>query len=44
MIMLVGISAKNGVLIVEFANQLRDKGLARIDAVIRRRRSGCARC
>ena len=34
MIMLVGISAKNGVLIVEFANQLRDQGLGRLDAVI----------
>jgi multidrug efflux pump len=35
MIMLVGIAAKNGVLIVEFANQLRDQGLGRIEAVIR---------
>jgi hydrophobe/amphiphile efflux-1 (HAE1) family protein len=35
MIMLVGISAKNGVLIVEFANQLRDQGLERVEAVIR---------
>ena len=33
-IMLVGIAAKNGVLIVEFANQLRDRGLAFIDAVV----------
>ncbi|MBP6514432.1 MAG: efflux RND transporter permease subunit [Steroidobacteraceae bacterium] len=34
MIMLIGIAAKNGVLIVEFANQLRDKGLERVDAVV----------
>jgi multidrug efflux pump len=35
MIMLVGIAAKNGVLIVEFANQLRDQGLERVEAVTR---------
>ena len=33
-IMLIGIAAKNGVLIVEFANQLRDRGVALIDAVV----------
>jgi len=33
-IMLVGIAAKNGVLIVEFANQLRDRGLEFADAVV----------
>jgi multidrug efflux pump len=33
-IMLIGIAAKNGVLIVEFANQLRDRGVAFIDAVV----------
>jgi multidrug efflux pump len=33
-IMLVGIAAKNGVLIVEFANQLRDRGTEFIEAVI----------
>jgi multidrug efflux pump len=33
-IMLVGIAAKNGVLIVEFANQLRDRGVEFKDAVI----------
>jgi len=32
--MLVGIAAKNGVLIVEFANQLRDRGLAFGDAIV----------
>lgn len=33
-IMLVGIAAKNGVLIVEFINQLRDQGLEFSDAVM----------
>ncbi len=34
-ILLVGLAAKNGVLIVEFANQLRDRGLALEQAVVR---------
>jgi multidrug efflux pump len=33
-IMLIGIAAKNGVLIVEFANQLRDRGVDFLDAVV----------
>src|SRR5262249_7990809 len=33
-IMLIGIACKNGILIVEFANQLRDRGVAFVDAVI----------
>jgi multidrug efflux pump len=33
-IMLIGIACKNGILIVEFANQLRDRGVEFIDAVI----------
>jgi multidrug efflux pump len=33
-ILLVGLSAKNGVLIVEFTNQLRDRGEEFLDAVI----------
>jgi len=33
-IMLIGIAAKNGVLIVEFANQLRDRGIEFYDAVV----------
>lgn len=33
-VMLVGLAAKNGILIVEFANQLRDEGHAFDDAVI----------
>ncbi|UIP30461.1 efflux RND transporter permease subunit [Photobacterium sp. TLY01] len=39
-IMLVGLAAKNGILIVEFANQLRDQGKAYEDAVID---AACAR-
>lgn len=34
MVMLVGIAAKNGILIVEFANQLRDEGRSFDDAII----------
>jgi len=34
LIMLVGLSAKNGILIVEFANQLRDQGTAFRDALL----------
>jgi multidrug efflux pump len=33
-IMLIGIAAKNGVLIVEFANQLRDRGVEFLEAVV----------
>jgi HAE1 family hydrophobic/amphiphilic exporter-1 len=34
LVMLVGIMAKNGILIVEFANQLRDEGLSVREAVV----------
>ncbi|MDH5737875.1 MAG: efflux RND transporter permease subunit, partial [Gammaproteobacteria bacterium] len=34
-IILVGISTKNGILIVEFINQLRDEGMAFVDAITR---------
>jgi multidrug efflux pump len=33
-IMLIGIACKNGILIVEFANQLRDRGIEFVEAVI----------
>jgi multidrug efflux pump len=33
-IMLIGIACKNGILIVEFANQLRDRGIEHVEAVI----------
>lgn len=35
LVMLVGLAAKNGILIVEFANQLRDEGVAFREALIR---------
>jgi multidrug efflux pump len=34
LIMLVGLATKNGILIVEFINQLRDEGVAYLDAVV----------
>lgn len=34
MIMLIGLVTKNGILIVEFANQLREKGVAKADAIL----------
>ena len=33
-IMLVGLVAKNGILLVDFANQLRERGLSKMDAII----------
>ncbi len=34
LVMLIGIMAKNGILIVEFANQLRDEGASVYDAIL----------
>ncbi len=34
MVLLIGLMAKNGILVVEFANQLRDRGLCVKDAVL----------
>jgi multidrug efflux pump len=34
LVMLIGIITKNGILIVEFTNQLRDRGMEKIDALV----------
>lgn len=39
LVMLVGLVTKNGILIVEFANQRRDQGLGKLDAVLDAARS-----
>jgi multidrug efflux pump len=34
LVMLIGLITKNGILIVEFTNQLRDRGMAKVDALV----------
>ena len=41
--MLVGLAAKNGILIVEFANQLRDEGRSVRDAIVEAAACACGR-
>ena len=43
LIMLIGLVTKNSILIVEYANQLRGRGLEAMEAVSRRPRSACGR-
>ena len=42
--MLIGLAAKNGVLIVEFANQLRDRGVEFTEAIVRPPLRVCGPC
>src|SRR5688572_29825457 len=34
LVMLIGLITKNGILIVEFTNQLRERGMAKLDALV----------
>jgi multidrug efflux pump len=42
LITLVGLITKHGILIVEFANQLREQGVAKLEATRRQPRFACA--
>ena len=44
MIMLIGLVTKNGILIVEFANQRKAAGVAVTEAIIEGRRRASGRC
>ena len=41
-IMLIGLVTKNGILIVEFANQRQTAGLKKKDAIMKHQFKGCA--
>ena len=43
LVMLVGLITKHGILIVEFANQLRERGMEQWRRSSKRRRCACAR-
>ncbi len=43
-VMLIGIASKNGILIVEFANQLRDRGMEFVDATAEAATTRLRRC
>ena len=42
-LMLIGLSAKNAILIVEFSEQLRERGMTIVEAAIEARNCGCGR-
>lgn len=43
LVVLVGLAAKNAILIVEFAKQAEDEGMSRREAAIAAARLGCGR-
>ena len=43
LVMLVGLITKNGILIVEFANQLRERGKEKVEAVVEAAACACGR-
>ena len=43
LVMLVGLSSKNAILIVEFAEQLRQRGMPLVEAAVEAAEFACAR-